>query len=164
MSKLRYIPLHTETTVQLKTLIAQHENQPGALLPLLHAVQAKFGYIPSDVVAPIARALNLSRAEVHGVVTYYHHFHEHKPGKHVIQICLAEACQSCGSEALLKQAETELGCTVHSTRADQAVTLEAVYCLGLCASSPAMQVGERLFGRIDNQKLRSLLNQLELSA
>lgn len=157
MSSSRY------SAATLQTLLATHAQQEGALLPLLHAVQDKFGYIPSEAVAPIATALNLSRAEVHGVITYYHHFRSSPPGKRVIQICRAESCQACGGEALLAQAALLTGCDVHSTRADQAVTLEPVYCLGLCAASPAMQVGERLYGRMDSAKLKTLLQSLELT-
>lgn len=148
----------------LRTLIEAHRHQPGGLLPLLHAVQDALGYIPPEAVPDIATAMNLSRAEVHGVITYYHHFRSEKPGRHVIQVCRAEACQACGGEDIAAEAERLLGCASHSTRADGAVTLEPVYCLGLCASSPAIQVDDRLHARMTTQRLRALIDQLGLAA
>lgn len=144
----------------LATLIAQHRDQPGALLPLLHAVQDSLGHVPDDAVPAIARALNLSRAEVHGVITYYHFFRREAPGRRVVQVCRAEACQACGGEALLAQAERVLGCDRHSTRADGAVTLEPVYCLGLCASSPAVQIDGQLHARVTPARLEALLSRV----
>ncbi len=128
----------------LETLIARHQDEPGALLPLLHAVQDAIGHVPDDVVAQIATALQLSRAEVHGVLTFYHHFRREPAGRTVVQVCRAEACQSCGADALLAHAERTLGCAPHRTTQDGAFTLEPVFCLGLCASSPAIRVGARL--------------------
>jgi formate dehydrogenase subunit gamma len=142
---------------QLDALIAAHRDTPGALLPLLHAVQHAWGHVPDAAVPPIARALNLSRAEVHGVLTYYHHFRRQPPGRTVVQVCRAEACQACGAEALLAHAEQALGCSRHTTRADGAVTLEPVYCLGLCAQSPAVQIDGRLHARMTPQRLDALL-------
>lgn len=113
---------------------------PGALLPLLHAVQDAAGYVPAETVPLIADALNLSRAEIHGVVTYYPHFRDRPPGRHLVQICRAEACQARGAETLAAQAERALGCAMHDTRADGAVTLEPIYCLGLCACGPAAMI------------------------
>ena len=141
-------------------LIALHRQQPGGLLPLLHAVQDALGHVPPDAVPAIAAGFNLSRAEVHGVVSYYHFFRAAAPGRQVVQVCRAEACQACGGEALLAQAEALLGCSVGSTRADGAVTLEAVYCLGLCASSPALQIGDRLHARVTPQRLQQLMAHL----
>ena len=141
----------------IQQLLAQHGQQPGALLPLLHAVQEALGYIPETTIAPIAKGLNLSRAEVHGVVTYYHFFRSTPPGKHVVQVCRAESCQACGAEDLLALAEKALGCASHSTRADGAVSLEPVYCLGLCSSSPAIQINERLHARVTPERLTQLL-------
>lgn len=128
-------------------LVEAHRGQPGALLPLLHAVQDHFGHVPADAVPLIAKGLNLSRAEVHGVINYYHYFRQTPPGRNVVQVCRAEACQACGAEDLLAQAEKVLGCKSHETRADGTVSLEPVYCLGLCASSPAIQVDDKLHGR-----------------
>ena len=140
----------------------RHAQQPGALLPVLHAIHDELGHIPSDGVPLIAAALNLSRAEVHGVVSYYPHFRSEPPGRHIVQVCRAEACQACGAEALLEHAERVLGCARHHTRADGAVTLEPVYCLGLCASSPAMRIDDRLHARLTPERLEPLLAALEI--
>jgi formate dehydrogenase subunit gamma len=142
-------------------LIASHRSMKGALLPLLHAIQDKVGFIPSDAVTAIAQALNLSRAEVHGVVTYYHFSRSEPAAKHVVQVCRAEACQACGADELLALAEKTLGCKPHETSASGAVTLESVYCLGLCASSPAIQVNDKLHARMSTEKLKTILMQLE---
>ncbi len=145
----------------IQTLIESHQSMKGALLPLLHAIQDKVGFIPSDSVGQIAQGLNLSRAEVHGVITYYHFFRSKAPGKHVVQICRAESCQACGADALLALAEKTLGCASHQTTSSGAVTLEPVYCLGLCASSPAIQVDDTLHARVSAEQLTHLLTQLE---
>lgn len=155
-------PSDTPPDEALRLLIAAHQAERGALLPLLHAVQDALGCVPPEAVPPIAKALRLSRAEVHGVLTYYHHFRTQPPGRHVVQICRAEACQARGSEALMAQAEALLGCAAHSTRADGAVTLEPVYCLGLCASSPALQINDRLHARVSPGKLERLVADLKL--
>ena len=144
--------------------LAAHGGQAGALLPVLHAVQDALGHVPDDAVPAIAAALNLSRAEVHGVVTYYHHFRRQPPGRHVVQVCRAEACQACGGEALLAHAERVLGCARHETRADGAVSLEPVYCLGLCASSPAVQIGDRMHARVTPQRFDALISALGVAA
>lgn len=152
----------TNQQVSIERLIESHKTNQGALLPLLHAIQDAIGFIPSESVAQIAKGLNLSRAEVHGVITYYHFFRTEKPGKHVVQICRAESCQACGSEELLQLAEKTLGCKVHHTTVDGSVTLEPVYCLGLCASSPAIQVDEKLHAGVTAESLREILTQLEV--
>jgi len=145
----------------VERLVTEHQHTPGALLPLLHAVQDALGHVSDDAVPIIAAGLNLSRAEVHGVITYYHHFRHERAGRTVVQVCRAEACQSCGADALLAHAEQALGCALHATRADGAFTLEPVYCLGLCASSPAMQVGERLHARVTHEKFDRVIAALE---
>lgn len=141
-------------------IVRAHADVPGALLPVLHAVQEALGHVPPQAVPLIAKALNLSRAEVHGVVTYYHFFRSTPPGRHVVQVCRAEACQACGAEALLAAAEEVLGCKAHTTRSDGAVTLEPVYCLGLCASSPAVQVDDRLHARMTPERLQAVTAHL----
>lgn len=138
-----------------------HRDVPGGLLPALHAVQDALGHVPDEAVPVLAQALNRSRAEVHGVITYYHHFRRTPPGRTVVQVCRAEACQACGAEELLAHAEHRLGCLRHETRADGAVSLEPVYCLGLCASSPAVQVDGRLHARVTPGKLDALLACVE---
>jgi formate dehydrogenase subunit gamma len=157
MTPIPVLPAHH---VQVRGLIERHRHTPGGLLPLLHDVQDTLGHIPADVVPAIAQGLNLSRAEVHGVVTYYHHFRATKPGRHVVQVCRAEACQACGADELLAHAERLLGCASHGTRADGAVTLEPVYCLGLCASSPAVQVDDKVYGRVTLERLARLAQDL----
>lgn len=142
-------------------LIAEHRHRPGALLPLLHAVQNALGHVPADAVPAIASGLNLSRAEVHGVIGYYHHFRTEPAGRHVVQVCRAESCQACGGDALWDAAQQALGCAGGGTRADGAVTLEPVYCLGLCASSPAVQVGDKLHARMTPEKLQRLVAAME---
>lgn len=135
--------LDARQNAALQQAIGQFSDCPGGLLELLHAVQHQLGHIPRAAVPVIAQALNLSRAEVHGVVSYYPHFREQPLGKTLVQVCRAEACQSRGADALLAHAEQALGCKAHETRADGAVTLEPVYCLGLCTQSPAIMVNEQ---------------------
>lgn len=156
-------PAPTESLQIVDDLIAAHRHRPGALLPLLHAVQNALGHLPSEAVPAIARGLNMSRAEVHGVIGYYHHFRTQPPGRQVVQICRAESCQACGSDALWDAAQQVLGCEGGKTRADGAVTLEPVYCLGLCAQSPALQIGDRLHARVTPEKLARLVMDLGIS-
>jgi len=142
----------------VNAVLARRLDEPGALLPILHDVQDALGYIPRQAVPEIAAALNLSRAEVHGVVTYYHHFRAEPAARHVIQICRAEACQSMGGNELMAHAQLRLGCTgEHATSADGQFTLEPTFCLGLCASSPALTLGDRVHARVTPQKFDRLL-------
>jgi formate dehydrogenase subunit gamma len=142
----------------VQAVLAEHADRPGALLPILHAVQDQLGYLPQATLPVIARALNLSRAEVHGVVTYYHHFRSEPAGRHVLQVCRAESCQARGGEQLLAQARERTGCSGdHHTSPDGEWTVEPVYCLGLCSSSPAAQLGERLYARLTPAKLDALI-------
>ncbi len=142
---------------RLTELITQHQSMPGALLPLLHAIQDDIGYVPESSYSAISKGLSLSVAEVHGVVTFYHHFRTHKPGRHILQICRAESCQSMGSEALEAHAKKCLNVDYHQTTADQAITLEPVYCLGNCALSPAVMMDEEVYGRMTPADLDALL-------
>ena len=144
--------------------IATHIGSPGALLPILHSVQDALGYIPRDAVSRIANALNLSRAEVHGVVTYYHYFRAEPAARHVVQICRAEACQAMGADALMIHAREKLGCTAQSHSADGVFTVEPVFCLGLCASAPALTVDERLHARVTPEAFDLLVSQLEVQS
>ena len=157
-------PSQASIQASIQGLIDAHKSIPGALLPLLHAIQDHLGYIPPAAVGDIAKCLNLSRAEVHGVITYYHFFRSEAPGQHVVQVCRAEACQACGAEELMALAEKTLGCASHSTTVSGSVTLEPVYCLGMCASSPAIQVDDKMHARVTPHKLTQLLRQLEASA
>lgn len=141
-------------------LIAQHQAMPGALLPVLHAIQDNVGYIPESSYTSISKALNLSVAEVHGVVTFYHHFRTHKPGRHILQICQAESCQSMGSATLEAHAKKCLNIDYHQTTPDQSITLEPVYCLGNCALSPAVMLDEEVYGRMTPADLDNLLAEV----
>jgi len=140
-------------------VLARHADEPGALLPILHDVQDALGHIPKHLVPEIASAVNLSRAEVHGVITYYHHFRAEPAARHVVQICRAESCQAMGAETLLAHAQQHLGCAVHGVSKDGAFTLEPVYCLGLCASSPAMMLGDELHARVTPKIFDALVAQ-----
>jgi formate dehydrogenase subunit gamma len=145
----------------VREILERHADAPGALLPILHDVQDALGHIPKAAVVDIAHALNLSRAEVHGVVTYYHHFRASPAGRHVVQVCRAEACQACGADALMEAAQRLLRCASGTTRSDGAVSLEPVYCLGLCALSPAIMVDDRLHARMTEQRLAQIAAELE---
>ncbi len=136
---------------------------PGALLPILHAIQDALGYVPPEAVPAIAHALNLSRADVYGVITFYRHFRSAPPGRHVVQLCRAESCQAMGCEALAQHVKTRTGADFHATSADGAVTLEAVYCLGNCACSPAVMIDGRLHGRVTPERFDRLLREAETS-
>lgn len=148
----------------LASLIAQHKSQPGGLMPLLHAVQDAMGFVPPQAVETIAKGFNLSRAEVHGVISYYHHFRSAPPGRTVVQVCSAESCKACGSDGLMAEVERRLGIKAHETRGDGAVSLEPVYCLGLCAQSPAIQVNEKVFARVTADRLTTLLAGMEVAS
>lgn len=159
------MPTATPTATQqqaLEVAIARHAHRPGALLPLLHELQDSLGHVPPALVPGIARAVNRSRAEVHGVISYYPHFRSQPAGRHVVQVCRAEACQANGGEPLAQAAEALLGCAMHTTRADGAVTLEPVYCLGLCATGPAVQIDDRLHARMSPERLAQRLQALGL--
>ena len=139
--------------------IAANSALPGALLPVLHAIQDALGFIPPDAVPRIAHALNLSQAEVHGVITFYHDFRTSPPGRHVLKLCRAEACQSMGADALAEHARKRLRADWHKTTADGKITLEPVFCLGLCACAPAAMVDGRVVGRLDAAKLDALIDE-----
>jgi formate dehydrogenase subunit gamma len=140
--------------------LEQYRDLPGGLLPLLHAVQAAIGYVPAESVAEIAGALNLSRAEVHGVISFYHDFRSEPAGRHVLQICRAEACQAMGSRALETHAKNTLGIDYGDTTADGAIRLQPVYCLGNCACSPSVRIDDDVHARVDAQRLDALLAAL----
>jgi formate dehydrogenase subunit gamma len=142
-------------------IIAEHSHLEGATLVILHALQEAFGYVPEAAIPMIASALNLSRAEVHGVVTFYHDF-RHKPaGKRVLKLCRAEACQAAGGDALAARAEAKLGVKIGNTTADERVTLEPIYCLGLCATAPSAMLDGRIVGRLDETRLDALVAEAQ---
>jgi formate dehydrogenase subunit gamma len=144
--------------------IEQHAHRPGGLLPLLHEIQDHAGYVPPESVPRIAKALRLSIAEVHGVISFYHHFRATAPGRHVVRICVAEACQSMGANTLLAHARSSLGVDLHETTPDGALTLEPVYCLGNCACSPAVLVDNDLVGRVDAGRFDAIVRQCREAA
>ncbi|MGQ2903868.1 MAG: formate dehydrogenase subunit gamma [Neoaquamicrobium sediminum] len=139
----------TETEAQVAAIIEELKGLEGPLLPILHGVQEEFGYVPTEALPVIAEALNLSKAEVHGVVTFYHDYRSQPAGRHVLKLCQAEACQSMGSDAIAAHVKAALGVDFHQTAADGSVTLEPVYCLGLCACAPAAMLDGEVIGRLD---------------
>ncbi len=141
-------------------VIARLKDGDGALLPLLHALQEVFGCIPDAAIRPVAEALNLSRAEVHGVVSFYHDFRRSPPGRHVLRLCQAEACQSMGCRALAAQVEGRLGLRLGETSGDGRVTVEAVYCLGLCATAPSAMLDGQVIGRLTPRRVDALLERI----
>jgi len=142
-------------------IIAEHSHLEGATLVILHALQEAFGYVPEPAIPMIAEALSLTRAEVHGVFTFYHDF-RHKPaGKHVLKLCRAEACQAAGGDALAARAEAKLGVAIGNTTPDERVTLEPIYCLGLCATAPSAMLDGRLVGRLDEARIDALIAEAQ---
>ena len=171
-SPRRVIPLKTEppsalNSAERKTIegaCTRLKALPGALLPILHAVQEELGFVPKDAVPLIARQLNLSIAEVHGVVSFYHYYRQQRSGRHVVHLCRAEACQALGAVALEAHAKRSLGIDFHGTTADGAISLEPVYCLGNCALGPSMMIDEELQGRVSAQRFDALMAQARLAA
>ena len=152
------------TTETVQSIIAELKDKPGALLPILHGIQDALGYIPADSVPAIAGGLNLSRAEVHGVISFYHYFRDTPAGKHTVHLCRAESCQSMGSNALEAHVKNTLGIDYHETTADGQFSLEPVYCLGNCACSPAMQIGDEIYGRVSAESFDDIINDLGVEA
>jgi formate dehydrogenase subunit gamma len=141
-------------------IIEAHRHLDGAALPILHALQHEFGYVDREAVPLVAQALNLSRAEVHGVVSFYPDFREAPSGRHVLRLCRAEACQSMGADALAERARERLRLDWHETTPDGRVTLEPVFCLGLCACAPAAMLDSRVVGALDDARLAALIDQV----
>ena len=140
-----------------REIIAAEHHREGAMLPILHALQAAFGYLPRDAEPLIAEALNLSRAEVHGVISFYHDFRREPAGRHVLKLCRAEACQSMGSEVTAQRLLDLLGLDWGETSPDGRITIEPVYCLGLCATAPSALFDDEPIGRADQQMLETLV-------
>ncbi len=147
-------------SARIDEILAAHAHREGPLLPILHDVQAEFGHIPAECLPIIAAALNISRAEVHGVISFYHDFRETPAGRHVVKLCRAEACQSVGADAVAAQVRAKHGIDFHETTANGALTLEPVFCLGLCACGPAAMVDGKLVGRVDGAKIDAILGDL----
>jgi len=147
----------TEQSIQL--IIDGLKHKPGAMLPILHALQDEIGYIPNKAVSQIAESLRQTRAEVHGVISFYHHFRSSPPGNHRIEICRAEACQAMGGRQLEQHAKNRLGIDYHQTTADRSFSLEPVYCLGNCATTPSIRIDDDIYGRVSLDKFDALLNE-----
>jgi len=150
-------PLPPEQAAAVRAALDLHRDADGALLPILHSIQDALGYIPKDAVPVIAHDLNQSRAEVHGMLSFYHYFRTHPSGRHIVYLCRAEACQSMGARELEEQVKRRLGIDFHETTADGQFTLEPVYCLGNCACAPSVLVDKTLHGRVDAERFDALL-------
>jgi len=151
----------TWETARGAEIIAEHSKMEGATLPIMHALQETFGHVPEAAIPMIASELNLSRAEVYGVFTFYHDFRAKPAGRHVLKLCRAEACQAAGGDALAARAEAKLGIALGNTTADERVTLEPIYCLGLCATAPSAMLDGRLVGRLDEARIDALVSEAQ---
>ncbi len=151
--------LETWNVARGREIIAVRKGQEGATLPVLHALQAAFGYVPREAIPLVAEALNLTRAELHGIVTFYHDFREQPPGAHVLKLCRAEACQSMGADALAAEARDKLRIDWGETTTDGRITLEPVFCLGLCACAPAAMFDGKVVGALDEARLGALIER-----
>jgi formate dehydrogenase subunit gamma len=153
-------PASTEIASRTMAIVDEMKDLEGPLLPILHGIQHEFGYVPREALPVIASGLNLSRAEVHGVVTFYHDYRSHPAGRHVLKLCQAESCQSMGSDAMAARLKQLLGIDFHETTRDGAVTLEPVYCLGLCACSPAAMLDGAVIGRLDAERIDEIVAEV----
>ncbi|CAM5466124.1 NADH-quinone oxidoreductase subunit NuoE [Mycolicibacterium aubagnense] len=153
-------PASTEIAARTAALISEMKSLEGPLLPILHGVQEEFGYVPQEALPVIAEALNLSRAEVHGVATFYHDYRKQPAGRHVLKLCQAEACQSMGSDAIAAKVKQALGIGFHETAKDNSVTLEPVYCLGLCACAPSAMLDGEVIGRLDDEAIEEIVAEV----
>jgi formate dehydrogenase subunit gamma len=149
-------PHGTEITTKTSAIIDELKELEGPLLPILHGIQEEFGFVPTESLPVIANALNISRAEVHGVVSFYHDYRKEPAGRHVLKLCRAEACQSMGGDAIAERVQELLGIKFHETAKDGSVTLEPVYCLGLCACAPSAMLDGEVIGRLDETRAREI--------
>lgn len=149
-----------DISTQIAAILAAHQGREGPLLPILHDIQTQFGHVPQAALPQVAKALNLSKAEVHGVMSFYHDFRAEPAGAHVVKLCRAEACQAVGADRVAAHAKNVLGVDWHGTTVDGRVTLEPVFCLGLCACGPAAMVDGKLEGRVDAHRLDRLLAEV----
>jgi formate dehydrogenase subunit gamma len=149
-----WVSEHGET---VRRIVGELKGRPGPLIEVLHAIQAELGYVPPAAVPLVADGLNLSRAEVHGVISFYHYFRSTRPGAHTVSVCRAESCQAMGGEALAAHARRRLGVDFHQTTPDGRFSLEPVYCLGNCACSPAVMIDGHLHGRVTPERFDALL-------
>jgi formate dehydrogenase subunit gamma len=143
----------------IREIVATHRGQRGALLPILHAVQEALGCVPPEAIPVLAEELNLSRADVHGVVSFYHDFRSAPAGRSTVRLCRGEACQAVGAERLVNHLQASRGISLGDTTLDGSVTVEQVFCLGNCALGPAAQVNGRLEGRLDETRLSAILDE-----
>lgn len=144
---------------EIRAIVTPMTSLEGPLLPMLHELQRVYGFVPEAAVPVLADVLNLGRAEVHGVISFYHDFRDHPTGRHVLKICRAEACQSMGANALAESTLKKLGIGWHDTTSNGAVTVEPVYCLGMCACAPAAMIDGRVVGRVDQARMQRLLDE-----
>ena len=150
----------TQIAARTAEIVDEMSGLEGPLLPILHGIQREFGYVPQEALPVIAEGLNLSRAEVYGVVSFYHDYRSHPAGRHVLKLCQAEACQSMGSDAVTARVKQLLGIGFHETTKDGAVTLEPVYCLGLCACSPSAMLDGEVIGRLDAARIDEIVAEV----
>ena len=153
--------VHDWDAERAQARIKELERLPGALLPILHALQDEFGYVDKAAIPLVAEALNLSHADVHGVISFYHDFRHHPPGRHTLKMCRAESCQAMGCNALIEHVERRLGVKLGETTGDGSFTVDAVYCLGNCALSPAMMLDGKPYGRVSPQVADFLIDDAQ---
>ncbi|MET3578481.1 formate dehydrogenase subunit gamma [Mesorhizobium robiniae] len=153
-------PASTEIASRTAAIVQELKGLEGPLLPILHGIQEEFGHVPRDALPVIAEALNITKAEVHGVVSFYHDYRSHPAGRHVLKVCQAEACQSMGSDLIASKLKQLLGIGFHETTRDGSVTLEPVYCLGLCACAPSAMLDGEVIGRLNDEKLDEIVAEV----
>ncbi len=154
------MPQQSDESALIADIINKYRNIDGPCLPIFHGLQEHFGYVPAAAIPMVADSLNLSRAEVHGIVTFYKDFKSEPQGRHHVKLCRAESCQAVGCDSLIDVARKQLGIDFDQTTADGLVTLEPVFCLGNCALSPAAMIDDKVYGRLDQTRFQSLLNGL----
>ena len=153
-------PASTEIVSRTAAVVRELQGLEGPLPPILHSVQEEFGYVPQEALPVIAEALNISRAEVHGVARFYDDYRKHPAGRHLLKLCQAEACQSMGSDAVAAKLKQALGIGFHETAKDNSVTLEPVYCLGLCACAPSAMLDGQVIGRLDDEAIDDIVAEV----
>ncbi|WP_396022187.1 formate dehydrogenase subunit gamma [Celeribacter litoreus] len=151
------MPTHSESDAAIAEILSAHAHLEGPLLPMLHALQEAFGFVPAEAHEPLCKAVKITRAELKGVLSFYHDFRDHPAGKHVLKICRAEACQSVGGTAFAEDLLAKLGLEWHGTSPDGKLTVEPVYCLGMCACAPAVMLDEKLIGRADTARVEKAI-------
>jgi len=153
---------NTEYQAVVSSALEKHSRTEGGLLPILHEVQDALGFIPSDAIDLIGKTINRSRAEVHGVISFYHHFRSHKPGEHIIQVCRSEACQAMGAVAVIEKLKDKLKIDFHETTPDGKITLEPIYCLGHCACAPAVMIDGVPKAKMSVARMNEIVDELRI--